>query len=123
MQTQLNARTKTMVDLRKDDISKWKKITENYSNQYEKKRIANIIDNYCSPGLYSKRIVVSVELKVYFYSRGVAILMSSEKALIIDLRALDKLSREYIHIYSFRSNEVVNKEVWVMKLKDKISFK
>jgi hypothetical protein len=55
--------------------------------------------------------VVSVELKVYFYSRGVAILMSSEKALIIDLKALDKLSREYIHIYSFRSNEVVNKEV------------
>jgi hypothetical protein len=43
--------------------------------------------------VYSKRIAVSVELKVYFYSRGVAILMSSERALIIDLRALDKLSR------------------------------
>jgi hypothetical protein len=41
----LEARTKTMVDLKKDDVSKRREITEGYSKQYEKKRIKNRIDN------------------------------------------------------------------------------
>ncbi len=41
----LKARTKTMEDLKKDDVSKRKEITEGYSQQYEKKRINNRIDN------------------------------------------------------------------------------
>ena len=41
----LKARTKTMEDLKKDDVSKRREITEGYSKQYEKKRIKNIIDN------------------------------------------------------------------------------
>lgn len=41
----LKARTKTMEDLKKDDVSKRREITEGYSQQYEKKRIKNRIDN------------------------------------------------------------------------------
>jgi hypothetical protein len=41
----LKARTKTMADLKKDDVSKRREITEGYSKQYEKKRINNRIDN------------------------------------------------------------------------------
>ena len=41
----LKARTKTMADLKKDDVSKRREITEDYSQQYEKKRIKNRIDN------------------------------------------------------------------------------
>ena len=41
----LKARTKTMEDLKKEDVSKRKEITEGYSQQYEKKRINNRIDN------------------------------------------------------------------------------
>jgi hypothetical protein len=33
----LKARTKTMADLKKDDVSKRREITEGYSKQYEKK--------------------------------------------------------------------------------------
>jgi hypothetical protein len=42
----LKARTKTLADLKKDDVSKRREITEDYSKQYEKKRIENDrIDN------------------------------------------------------------------------------
>jgi len=41
----LKARTKTMEDLKKIYVSKYKQITEDYSQQYEKKRIKNRIDN------------------------------------------------------------------------------
>ena len=41
----LKTRTKTMKDLKKYDVSKRRQITENYSQQYEKKRIKNRIDN------------------------------------------------------------------------------
>ena len=41
----LKARTKTMADLKKDDVSKRREITEDYSQQNKKKRINNRINN------------------------------------------------------------------------------
>ena len=41
----LKARTKTMEDIKKDEVSKRREITEGYLQQYEKKRIKNRIDN------------------------------------------------------------------------------
>ena len=50
----LKARTKTLADLKKDDVSKRKEITEDSLQQYEKKRIKNRINNYGSSRVNSR---------------------------------------------------------------------